>query len=140
MTPEPIFDLLDDPATVIAVVGASDDPGKFGHRIYRDLKGKGYRVYPVNPNRATVDGDRAYPEIVDLPERPHLVNLVVPPDAVAAVLRECLALGLTRIWLQPGAASPELLDFLDAHGFSYVARSCIMAATGSLAGDAGHEA
>jgi predicted CoA-binding protein len=126
MTPETLLQLLDDPATVIAVVGATDDPGKFGYKIYRDLKRKGYKVYPVNPNRARVDGDRAYPEIVDLPERPHLVNLVVPPEAVMAVLHECLALGLTRIWLQPGAESPEVLAFLDAHGFAYLAQACIM--------------
>jgi predicted CoA-binding protein len=126
MTPESLLQLLDDPGTVIAVVGASDDSQKFGYKIYRDLKHKGYKVYPVNPNRATVDGDRAYPEIVDLPERPHLVNLVVPPEAVLAVLHECLALGLTRIWLQPGAESPEVLAFLDAHGFAYLAGACIM--------------
>lgn len=126
MTPENLLKLLDDPHTVIAVVGASDNPQKFGYRIYRDLKRKGYKVYPVNPNRATVDGDHAYPELVDLPERPQLVNLVVPPDTVLAVLHECLALGLTRMWLQPGAESPEVLEFLEAHGFAYLAGACIM--------------
>lgn len=126
MTPENLLQLLDDPHTVIAVVGATDDPHKFGHRIYRDLKRKGYKVYPVNPNRATVDGDPAYPELVDLPERPQLVNLVVPPETVLPILHECLALGLTRMWLQPGAESPEVLAFLDAHGFSYLAGACIM--------------
>ena len=126
MTPEHLLQLLDDSHAVIAVVGASDDPEKFGHRIYRDLKAKGYKVYPVNPNRATVDGDRSYPEIVDMPERPHLVNLAIPPEQAMAVLHECLALWLTRIWLQPGAESPEVLAFLDAHGFAYLANTCIM--------------
>ena len=48
--------LLTDPATTIAVVGATDDPAKFGGRIYRDLKGKGFRVLAVNPRRD--DGGR----------------------------------------------------------------------------------
>ena len=46
----------------IAVVGATDSPGKYGGIIYRDLKRLGYRVLAVNPNRAQVDGDRCYPE------------------------------------------------------------------------------
>lgn len=117
---------LDHPGTRIAVVGATDDARKLGAAIYRDLKRKGYRAYPVNPGRATVDGDPAYAKLRDLPEPPDLVNLVVPPAAALAVLRECLALGLMRVWLQPGAEDAETLAFLDAHGFDYLARACIM--------------
>ena len=71
--------LLTDPATTIAVVGATDDPAKFGGRIYRDLKGKGFRVLAVNPGRDTVDGDPCYPSLAALPEAPTIVDLVVPP-------------------------------------------------------------
>jgi len=117
---------LDTPGLRIALVGATDDPGKFGAAIYRDLKRKGYRVYPVNPRRATVDGDPTYAKLGDLPEKPDWVNLVVPPTIGLAVLRECLALGLRRVWLQPGAEDAAILGFLDAHGFAYVARRCIM--------------
>jgi len=35
---------------VFAVVGASRDPGKYGYKVYDDLKNAGYQVYPVNPN------------------------------------------------------------------------------------------
>jgi predicted CoA-binding protein len=125
-TPPSPLELLDDPGTSIALVGATDDPRKFGSTIYRDLKRKGFKVYPINPNRATVDGDPAYPTLADLPEPPDLVNLVVPPAAALAVLRECLRLGLTRVWLQPGAEDEETLAFLDAHRFDYLARACIM--------------
>ena len=52
--------LLDQPDTTIAIVGATDNPSKYGHVIYRDLKQKGFPVYPVNPNRSTVDGDKAF--------------------------------------------------------------------------------
>lgn len=117
---------LNNPGLRIALVGATDDPGKFGAAIYRDLKRKGYRVYPVNPRRATVDGDPAYAQLEDLPEVPDLVTLVVPPAAGLAVLGECLGLGLRRVWLQPGAEDAALLEFLAQHGFEYVARRCIM--------------
>lgn len=120
------LDILENPGATIALVGATDDPRKFGSSIYRDLKRKGYRVYPVNPQRATVDGDPAYPSLADLPAPPDLVNLVVPPAATLATLRECLRLGLSKVWLQPGAEDAEVLEFLDAHGFDYLAQACIM--------------
>jgi predicted CoA-binding protein len=126
MTPETLIQLLEAPGTVIAVVGATDDPNKYGHRIYRNLKHKGYTVYPVNPNRATVDGDPAYSNLAELPQKPDIVNVVVPPEATLAVLRECLDLQLKRVWLQPGAESDAVLAFLDAHDFAYLAQACIM--------------
>ena len=62
--------MLDDPATTVAVVGATDNPAKYGSVIYRDMKRKGYSVLAVNPNRATVDGDRCYPIWDPSPRRP----------------------------------------------------------------------
>jgi hypothetical protein len=126
MTSQKLIQLLSAPGTVIAVVGATDDPRKFGHAIYRDLKRKGYAVLPVNPGRPTVDGDPAYPNLAALPQKPDLVNFVIPPEASLAVLRECLTLGLTQVWLQPGAADPDVLAFLDTHGFAYLADACVM--------------
>lgn len=125
MTPS-ILDLLEADDPLIAVVGANDNPGKFGHRIYRDLKRKGYRVVPVNPNRASVDGDVCYARLADLPERPDIVNIVIPSAAARRVVDECLALGWRNLWLQPGAETPELLQFLEQNGFNYLANACIM--------------
>ncbi len=121
-----IAQLLQDGATTVAVVGATDDPGKYGSVIYRDLKAKGFTVYAVNPHRATVDGDPAYPSLGDLPEKPTIVNVVVPPGETMRVLREAHELGIMNAWVQPGAGGAEVVDFLEAHGFTYLANACIM--------------
>ena len=118
--------LLTDPATTIAVVGATDDPAKFGGRIYRNLKGKGFRVLAVNPKRATVDGDPCYPALAALPEPPTIVDVVVPPPAALEVLRQCAAQGLKRVWLQPGAEDAAVLDFAAQSGLMFRADDCIM--------------
>ena len=76
-------------------------------------------------------GDEAFPSLKELPDRPTIVDIVVPPTVGAKVLRECLDLGLMNVWLQPGAESPENLVFLQERGFNYVADDCIMVQTRS---------
>ncbi len=118
--------LLDEPDTTIAVVGAGDNPAKFGSRIYRDLKAKGYRVLAVNGHAPTVDGDPAYPTVGDLPSLPTIVDLVVPPQQTLAVLHQCHQLGLKTVWVQPGAEDDLVLNYLAENGFDFVAQDCIM--------------
>lgn len=121
-----IVTLLDEPHTTIAVVGATDDPSKYGYVIYRDLKRKGFTVFPVNPQRDSVDGDQAFATLADMPQKPTIVNMVVPPEITIQILQQCLDLGLLNIWLQPGAESPEVMTFLQEHDFNYLANACIM--------------
>ncbi len=54
-----ITQLLEEPNVTIAIVGAMDNPSKYGYVIYRDSKLEGFRVFPVNPNRSSIDGDKA---------------------------------------------------------------------------------
>jgi predicted CoA-binding protein len=99
---DPITTLLSEGDPAIAVVGATDNTTKYGSIIYRDLKAKGYRVYPVNPGRDEVDGDTAYPDIGDLPVTPDIVNIVVPPHQTLRVLKRAAELGIENVWVQPG--------------------------------------
>ena len=124
-----LISLLGEPDTTVAVVGASKDPSKFGNVIYCDLRQKGFVVFAVNPNRTHVAGDEAFASLKELPARPTIVDMVVPPAAGAGVLRECLDLGLMNVWLQPGAESPENLAFLQERGLNYIADDCIMVHT-----------
>ena len=123
---DPVLAALADPDVSIAIVGANDSPGKYGSIIYRDLKGKGYRVLAVNPNRETVDGDPAYSSLRDLPEPPSIVNFVVPPEVTLEVLQEASELGYTTVWLQPGASSPAARAFVEDHEMDALIDACIM--------------
>lgn len=134
----PITELLHRADPLIAVVGATDDLHKYGAIIYRDLKRKGYRVVAVNRHRSTVDGDAAFPGLGALPEAPNIVNIVVPPDQTLAVLEEARRLGTTTVWLQPGAESAAVIDYLDEHGFDYLAHACIMVRAPSRGDQPGH--
>ena len=78
------------PASV-AIVGASDDASKTTGRPLRFLRQAGFRgrVYPVNPNRERVQGERAWPSIESLPEAPEHAYIVAPTHAVLDAVERC---------------------------------------------------
>ena len=116
--------LLDDP--LIAIVGATDAPGKYGGIIYRDMKAKGYRVVPVNPARPTVDGDPTVASLRDLDEVPDIVNVVVPPARTLQVLDDAAELGDVAVWIQPGAADAAVRARVEELGLPALIDACIM--------------
>ncbi len=118
--------LLSDPSNTVALVGATDNPWKYGSIIFRDLTAKGIRVVPVNPNRPTVAGVPAYPNLSALPEQPAIINIVVPPEEALGVVEEARGLGWDNLWLQPGAFDDEVIDALESSGLVYQAGACIM--------------
>jgi len=111
---------------VWAVVGVSQARNKFGNRIYRSLRDSGYVVYPVNPKGGELEGAKVYPTLADLPQTPDVVDLVVPPAVSEQVVKEAYKLGLSRIWMQPGAESPAAIDYCHAHGIQVVHDACAM--------------
>ena len=119
-------ELLADKSALIAVVGATDHLEKYGAIIYRDMKARGYRVVAVNPNTDTVDDDPAYPSLRDLPEKPDIIDFVVPADIGLSVAKTAVEVGLNNIWLQPGAESGELVSYLENSGIDFDYDTCIM--------------
>jgi hypothetical protein len=112
---------------VWAVVGASQDPAKYGNRIFRSLVASGYQVYPVNPRGGEIDGTKVYPSLADLPRLPEVVDLVVPPAVTEQVVQEVHRLGLTRVWMQPGSESEAAIAYCHTHGIQVVHDACAMA-------------
>jgi predicted CoA-binding protein len=111
---------------VWAVIGASTNPEKYGNRIFRTLRGAGYAVYGVNPRGGEIDGETLYPSLADLPVKPAVVDIVVPPQVTESVVRECAELGLSRVWMQPGAESDEAIAFCEESGIDAVYGVCAM--------------
>ena len=114
----------------IALVGASNNHHKFGNRIYRDLRSKGYDVIPVNPKDKQIEGDRTYSSIEMMEELPDIVNFVVPPPIAMKIAQEAVELGINHLWFQPGSESEELETWLKGtNGIKYLVNSCIMVET-----------
>jgi predicted CoA-binding protein len=96
---------------VFAVVGVSRNPAKYGHQVYKDLKEAGYVVYAVNPNVDEVLGDRCYHSLSELPEKPDVVDTVIPPKVTEKIVEECKELRIERVWMQPGSESEHAINF-----------------------------
>ena len=111
---------------IFAIVGASRDPQKYGYQVYKDLKNAGYEVYPVNPNADEILGDKCYPSLENLPKKPDVVDVVVPPKVTEQLVETCKKLGITKVWMQPGSESPTAIKFCEENSIQVVHGVCVM--------------
>ena len=79
---------------VWAVVGANQNPDKYGNMIYKKLKSKGYEVYAVNPLYDTVEGDPCYKDLSSLPKLPDVIDMVVSQNGRSLSLKRQQSWGL----------------------------------------------
>lgn len=80
----------------VALVGVSDDPAKTAGRPLQFLRRAGFagEIQIVNPRRQTVQGERAWPSLADLPARPDHAFILTDADKALDTLEECQALGV----------------------------------------------
>lgn len=114
----------------LAFVGVSHDPKEFSVSVYRELKGHGYDLLPVNPHAETIEGDAAVASVADLPDGIDGAIVMVPSAGSAAVVQECLDKGIPRVWLHQGAGpssvSEEAVALCRDHGIEVVDGACPM--------------
>lgn len=110
----------------IAVVGVSRKKTKFGNAIYKELKQKGYDVFPINPHITTFEGDACYPDLLSLPEKVDAVIINVPPAQTEKVVREAKQAGINKVWLQQGSQSETAVKFCEENGIDCVSNECIL--------------
>ena len=113
---------------VWAVIGANENPDKYGSMIYRKLKLRGYKVYAVNPLYKEIDGDICYGSLSELPEKPDVLNFVVTPKRSLSYVDEAGELGIKYLWFQPGTYDDNVLEKAAELGLSSV-QACVLVAT-----------
>jgi acetyl coenzyme A synthetase (ADP forming)-like protein len=75
----------------VAVIGASNEAGKIGNSVMKNLINGGYKgkIYPINPKDPEVLGIKAFKSVKDVPEQIDTAVFAVPAKFVAAALKEC---------------------------------------------------
>mgnify|MGYP005866642511 CR=1 FL=1 len=90
------------------MIGLSADPSRTSHAVAAAMQRFGYRVIPVNPTLGAALGERAVPNLARVGdvlrpgERVDMVDVFRRPEHVAAIVEECITLGLPALWLQEG--------------------------------------
>lgn len=124
--------ILRDTRTV-AAVGVSANPVRPSNYVARYLRGKGFRVIPVNPAYAGRElfGETAVPTLADIPEAVgpvDMVDIFRRSDQAGAVVDEAIAAlggrGLRTIWMQIGVMDWDAAARAEAAGLEVVMNHC----------------
>jgi predicted CoA-binding protein len=104
----------------VAIIGASSDRNKYGNKAVRAFRQQGYQVYPVNPKEPEVEGLPAYKSITDVPVRPQMISVYVPPPVLLKLLPEIAQKGCDELWLNPGAESDAVIAESERLGLNII--------------------
>src|SRR5689334_11047847 len=94
----------------VAILGASADRTKFGNKAVRAFLQQGFVVYPVNPKETKIEGLPCFRTISELPARPQMVSVYLPPPVLLKTLPDIAAKGCDELWLNPGTESDDVLS------------------------------
>ena len=115
-------------ARTIAVVGYSAKPDRPSNSVSAYLRRHGYRIIPVNPQLrgATVEGERAYDRLVDIPtsEQVDFVDIFRRGDFLDDVVDDALASGMNALWFQLGLGNQEAARRAESMGMRVVWDRC----------------
>lgn len=127
-TPAERSALLDRAKTVV-VVGASSNPLRPSYTVFSYLRTRtGYRVAPINPTLAAIDGVKAYPSVAAYAGEngaPDVVDVFRKPSELVAVVDDAIAAGARAIWFQYGVVNDEAIAKADTAGLIVVVDRCM---------------
>jgi uncharacterized protein len=104
----------------VAILGASNDRAKFGNKAVRAFLRQGFTVWPVNPREAKIEGLPAFRSVLDVPGRPDMVSVYLPPPILLKVLPDIATKGCDELWLNPGTESPAVIAEAERLGLNVV--------------------
>ncbi|WLW50971.1 acetate--CoA ligase family protein [Streptomyces sp. YU58] len=110
----------------VAVIGASNEQGKIGNSVMRNLidGGFGGEIHPVNPKADDILGRKAYKSVTDVPGEVDVAVFAIPAKFVASALEEVGRKGIPNAVLIPSgfaetgehALQDEIVEIAERHG------------------------
>lgn len=127
-----VQDFLAQKRIAFAGVSRRESAHPSANLIYRKLKRDGREVFAVNPNLTAFDGDPCYADLASIPGGVDGVVIVTRPELTEAIVRQCAAIGIPRVWMHQSFAragtsvSPAAVASCRAHGIGVIAGACPM--------------
>lgn len=110
---------------VIAVVGLSRRESRPGYYVPAYMHAAGYRIIPVNPYLDEEFGEKAYPDLLSIPEPVDMVVIFRRSEDVPPVVDEAIEIGAKVVWMQLGIVNEEAAAKARAAGLEVVQNACI---------------
>ena len=121
----------------VALIGASSDATKNTSRPQRYMRRYGYggKLFPINPGRSEIFGEKSYPEVTAVPDDIDHAFIMVPTNRVAKELEQCVAKkipvvtiytdGFAEVGAEGRAMQEELQRIAKAGGVRLIGPNCI---------------
>ncbi len=117
----------------IAVIGASREPGKIGNTILKQLVGRDFKLYPVNPNAEDILGLKCYESVIQIPDKVELAVIATPAETVPKILDQCGKKGIMHVVIISAGfketgntkLEKELQDKLKGNGITAIGPNCL---------------
>ena len=110
----------------MAIAGVSRNPKKFGGSIFKELKEKGFDLYPVNPNADEIQGIKCYKSVDDLPAEVEHLFIVTQKHETESVARAAIKKGVKMVWIQQQSDTPDAVKLIQEAGIPLIYKKCIM--------------
>lgn len=110
----------------IAIAGASRSLKKFGGSTFKELKEKGFVLYPINPNADEIQGVKCYKSVDELPADVEHLFIVTPKNETESVAKAAIKKGIKMIWIQQKSDTPESVKLIEEAGIPLIYKKCIM--------------
>jgi uncharacterized protein len=110
----------------IAIAGVSRNPKKFGYTVMKELKEKGFEVYPINPHADQIMGIPCFHNIGSLPLIVKHLIIVTPKKETLNLVAEAINKGIDNIWIQQYSDTREAIDHAISHKINLIAKQCIL--------------
>lgn len=121
----------------VAVVGLSSDDMRPSYSVAEYLKCAGYHIIAVNPDETEVLGEKAYPDLLSVPEPVEIVEIFRRSEDVPPHVDEAIAIGAKVIWMQLGIRNDDAAAQAEAAGLKVVMNRCPKIEYGRLSSEIG---
>jgi hypothetical protein len=111
---------------IIAVVGLSPKPDRDSYEVAHYLQQHGYKIIPVNPTAASILGEKAYPDLLSIPEKVDVVDIFRRPEHVPPIVEEAIKIGAKTIWMQLGVVNEDAAKKAVEAGLEVVMDKCML--------------
>jgi len=112
-------------SNTIAIAGVSRNPKKFGYMVYNEMKQKGFKVLPMNPNVDSIDGDKCYSGLNALPLSPDALIVLTPKSETDSIVKQSIEKGIRNIWIQQGTETKQTLEMISSVEGNFIMGKCI---------------